>query len=86
MYLCKLNLADVYLNLNQLDLSDKCLDEVEDYMRKNGDETAIYYCNTIRIGLAVKKKDWNTVARILAGEKSNVQLDFSLLQFRHQYL
>lgn len=68
MYLCKLNLADVYLNLNQLDLSDKCLDEVEDYMRKNGDETAIYYCNTIRIGQAVKKKDWNTVARILAGE------------------
>lgn len=86
MYLCKLNLADVYLNLNQLDLSDKCLDEVEDYMRKNGDETAIYYCNTIRIGQAVKKKDWNTVARILAGEKSNDQLDFSLLQIRHQYL
>lgn len=56
MYLCKLNLADVYLNLNQLDLSEKYLDEAENYMRKNADESAIFYCNTIRIGLAVKKK------------------------------
>lgn len=86
MYLCKLNLADVYLNLNQLDLSEKYLDEAENYMRKNADESAIYYCNTIRIGLAVKKKDWSAVSRILAGEKSEDQMDFSLRQIRHQYL
>jgi len=86
MYLCKLNLADVYLNLNQLDLSEKYLDEAENYMRKNADESAIYYCNTIRIGQAVKKKDWNAVSRIMEGEKSDEQMDFSLRQIRHQYM
>ena len=53
MYLCKINLADVYLNLDSLAQSERLLDEVEPFFRRVGDVTAKYYCNTIRIGLAV---------------------------------
>jgi len=86
MYFCKLNLADVYLNLDQLDLSEKYLAESEAYMRKNGDETAIYYCNTIRIGQAVKKKKWDDVAKILTRESQHGEMDFALREIRNRYL
>lgn len=86
MYLCKLNLADVYLNLGKVTESEKCLDEVEPYMRKNGDAPAIYYCNTIRIGQAVKKGDMASVAQILASEKQTGEVEFSLRKIRNLYL
>lgn len=86
MYLCKLNLADVYLNLGNVGESEKCLDEVEPYMRKNGDDAAIYYCNTIRIGQAVKKGDMTSVARILASENQASGVEFSLRKIRNLYL
>ena len=86
MYLCKLNLSDVYLNLGNIEKSEKYLDEVEPYMRKNGDATAIYYCNTIRIGIAVKKGDMNAVSKVLASENLSSEMDFSLRQIRNNYL
>lgn len=86
MYLCKLNLADVYLNLGNVAESEKCLDEVEPFMRKNGDAAAIYYCNTIRIGQAVKKADMTTVSRILTSEKQANDVEFSLRKIRNLYL
>lgn len=86
MYLCKLNLSDVYLNLGKMDLSEKYLDEVEAYMRKCNDVTALYYCHTIRIGIAVKKGDMGKVAQILASEQLQGEMDFSLRQIRNRYL
>lgn len=86
MNLCKLNLADVYLNLGNVAESEKYLDEVEPYMRDKGDETAIYYCNTIRIGVAVRKGDMARVAEITGNEKPVSGMDFSLRQIRNSYL
>ena len=86
MYLCKLNLADVYLNLGKMADSEKCLDEVEPYMRKNGDAVAIYYCHTIRIGQAVKKGDMAAVSQILASEHQTGDVEFSLRKIRNLYL
>ena len=86
MFLCKLNMADVYLNLGQVALSEKYLDEVEPYMQKNADDVAMYYCHTIRIGQAVKKQDMNAVSVILASEKKMPQVAFSLRQIRNHYL
>lgn len=86
MYLCQLNLSDVYLNLHQVEKAEKCLDIAEPYMRKLQDEVAIYYCNTIRIGLAMERDDTGAVARILATEKPNAQMDFSLRKIRNTYL
>lgn len=86
MYLCKLNLSDVYLNLGNVRESEIYLDEAEPFMRKNADETAIYYCNTIRIGQAVKKGNMASVTRVLDGEHLNGEMDFSLRKIRNLYL
>ncbi len=80
------NLADVYLNLDQLAESEKYLDEVEPYMRKNADGVATYYCNTIRIGLAVKRHDFQAVTRILDSEQNMSQMPFTMRQIRNHYL
>lgn len=86
MYLCKLNLADVYLNLDKVPMSEKCLDEVEPWFAANGDDVSTYYVNTIRIGQAVKKGDMTKVKNILQHEKKSVQVDFSIRQIRNRYL
>ena len=42
---------------------------------------------SIRIGLAVKKREWKEVERLLTNEKKQVDgMDFSLRQIRNQYL
>ena len=86
MYLCKLNLADLYLNLGQVDLAEKYLDVVEPYMQKNHDETAVYYCNTIRIGIAIRRGNLSLVGNLMATDKSHDDMDFSLRQIRDRYL
>lgn len=88
MYLCKVNMADLYLNLGNLDLSERYLDEVEPFVTRNGDAVVTYYCNTIRIGLAVKRGNMRQVQRILASEqkidKDNIA--FPMRQVRNNYL
>lgn len=86
MYLCKLNMADVYLCLDSIASSERCLEEVEPFMTRNGDHLAIYYCNTIRIGQAVKKRDLQAIPRILASEHSIDHVAFSMRQIRNKYL
>lgn len=85
MYLCKLNLADVYLNLDSLRRSAQCLDVVEPYMEKNGDAVAQYYCRTIRIGIAVKEHRWAEVRR-LAADDGDAVVSFQLRQIRSRYM
>lgn len=86
MYLCKLNMADVYLHLDSIPLSEKYLDEVEPFMTQNGDQLATYYCNTIRIGQAVKKGDIQSIPHILSSEQNIDNIAFNLRQIRNQYL
>lgn len=92
MYLCKLNMADVYLNMDSISQSERYLSESEPFMVANHDVEAVYYCNTIHIGQDVKKGDMADVARIMNREKSLFGDDvdnlvaFSLRQIRNQYL
>jgi tetratricopeptide (TPR) repeat protein len=86
MYICKLNLADIYLNTGELDLSERYLDEVEPLIKVQGDATAIYYMNTIRIGLAVKQKNAKAVADILASEHDTGVIEFPMRQIRNRYI
>lgn len=82
MYLCKVNMADVYLNLGNMAEAYKYLDEAEAFFGSINDDMAIYYCHTIRIGLALKKGDVNEVRRILEAEKINTVVDFNLVNIR----
>lgn len=86
MYLCKLNLADVYLNLDKVALSEKYLDEIEPWFAENGNEVSIYYVNSIRIGQAVKRENMAMVKDILLHEKKSDSMEFSLRQIRNSYL
>ena len=86
MYLCKLNLADVYLNLDKVALSEKYLDEIEPWFAENGNEVSIYYVNSIRIGQAVKQGNMAKVKDILSHEKGSDSMEFSLRQIRNRYL
>lgn len=87
MYLCKVNLADVYLNLNQTDSAQHYLDEVEPFFRKDGDPAGIYYCNTIRIGIATKRGDFNEVRRVANGDKDGEKdVQYSMVNIRNRYM
>ncbi len=86
MYLCRLNLADVYLNLGQLDEARDNLDAIEPFFIANGDQLALYYTHTIRIGIAVKRGDRAAVTRILATEPKTKDIPASLVDIRDKYL
>ena len=86
MYLCKINLADVYLNLGQLDKARLYLGEVEPFFRKTGDPTAIYYCNTIHIGIATRAKNTAEVERVLREEKPDSSIMYNMVNIRNEYM
>ena len=86
MYICKLNMADVLLNLGQTAEATRLLDRADAYFNKIGDATAIYYCNTIRIGLALKEGNTAKAKSILDKETPPATIDFNLVNIRHRYL
>ena len=86
MYVCKLNMADVLLNLGRTDEATRLLDRADAYFNKIGDATAIYYCNTIRIGLALKEGNTAKAKSILDKETPPATIDFNLVNIRHRYL
>lgn len=88
MFICKVNLADVYLNLNRLDSTAHYLDEVEPFASRTNDALITYYCNTIRIGLAVKRGNMAEVKSVLDTEKGidTANIAFTMRQVRNNYL
>ena len=87
MYLCKINLADVFLNLQRTDSAQLYLDEVEPFFRKNGDSAAIYYCNTIRIGIATQRGKLSEVRRVAQTDKdAEKYIQYSMVNIRNRYM
>lgn len=85
-YLCKVNTADVLLNLGQTGEASRLLDDAYAYFKEIGDATALYYCRTIGIGLALKAGDTGTVKKILDMDGVNTTIDFNMVNIRHRYL
>lgn len=86
MYLCKLDLADVYLNLDDTLKAQSCLDEAERFFSESKDEVALYYCHTVRLGLALRRNDLMAASNILHQEKINATMDQGLVSIRQRYL
>ncbi len=84
--ICRINLADVYLNLGDTARSRKYLDMSAPFFTKTGFTTGIFYCNTIRIGLALRRNDVAEVRRILRSEKQYKGIDFNIANIRQRYL
>lgn len=85
MYLCKINLADVYLNLGKLNDATAILDDVEPYFRAQDDNTSIYYCNTIRFGIAVKAGRMKEAGRLMADKTDESLIPYTLVNIRNKY-
>lgn len=86
MYLCKLNMADVFLNLHQEDSAAIYVDSVEPFFTSNNVELAIYYINTIRIGIALRNGQKAEAGRILASEHFTEEIEQSIKDIRSKYL
>ena len=85
MYLCKINLADVYLNLGKLNDATAMLDDVEPYFIAQGDNTSIYYCNTIRFGIAVRAGRMHEAERLMADKTDDSLIPYTLVNIRNKY-
>ena len=85
-YLCKINLADVYLNLHQTDSARYYVAQAEEYFRQQGVDVGIYYAHTIRIGIALQEKQYDQVARILNEEGRMNIVDPGMLDIRQSYM
>ncbi len=85
-YLCLVNMADLYLNLDRPQEARRALAPAEAFFTKIGDETAIYYAHTIRMGLALKAGDTASVGKMLSGERLTAPIDFNLVNIRQRYL
>lgn len=83
---CRLNMADIYLNLNDTARAAACLRMAQAQFEKLGDPSALYYCRTISIGLAIKQNNLAEVQRILASEPEGQNVDFNLRNIRSKYL
>ena len=86
MYLCKINLADVFLNLHQPDSARYYLAESEDFFREQHIDIGIYYARTIRIGIALAEGRTDDVASILQETEAKEVNDPGMLQIRNNYL
>ena len=86
MFLCYINLADVYLNLGQLDKATSYVEKAETYFTKNKVDIGIYYAKTIRIGIALKQNNLKLIKDILDKSKGNKILDPGLTSIRNKYV
>ena len=86
MYLCKINMADVFLNLGQTDSARLYVSEAEPFFERNKVDVGIFYANTIRIGIALHEKDYAEVKRIIAAEHGATCNDGPISGIRNQYM
>ena len=85
-YLCKINLADVYLNLGDIKNAIYYLNLSEPYFRKGNMSDFIYFANTIRIGIAIKQNNMDIVEGVLKNEKVATPSDPGITETRNKYL
>lgn len=86
MFLCMINMSDIFLNLGMTDSAEVYVDKAARYFEENEVEDGVFYANTIKMGIAMARGDMDAVARIIGNErpvKSTVQ---SLRNIRSEYL
>ena len=59
---------------------------MEPYLKRMGDPVAMYYVNTIKIGLALHRDDTREVATILRSEPAGVNPGYNISHIRNAYL
>lgn len=86
MLTCKLNMADVFLNLGETDSAQAYLAQVEPFIEENQLETYAYYFNTVMICIATRNGDYKKVEEIIGGEHYSHDIEWSLRSIRDRYM
>lgn len=86
MALCRINTADVYLNLGNLKQAETNLDIAEPYFRENNIGVGIHYDNSIRMGILLKRKKYKEIEHILSSEHIDGFIDYPIQKIRNAYL
>lgn len=86
MHTCKINLADVYLNLGRMDEARENVTEAERFFVDNGISLGVYYAHSIRIGMAVRQGRMADVAAILRTDTIVPPPEYGILSIRNKYM
>ncbi len=86
MALCRINTADVYLNLGDIKQAENYLNLSEPYFRRNNIGVGIHYGNSIRMGILLKQKKYKEIQRILSNEHIDGFIDYPIQKIRNAYL
>lgn len=86
MSVCNINLADVYLNLGDTDKAKLYLKKSEGFFIKKQIHVGIFYANTIKIGIALKERNYNAIERILKTEPELTVTEHNIVGIRNKYV
>lgn len=81
-----LNLADIHLNLEQLDSCEYYINKTEKYFQSIRFEGALYYINTIKLGLAVKYHNYRLAHFLKNQTNSAIGVAPNLVSIRNNYM
>ena len=85
--LCYLNLADIYLHLNGMDSAKHYVESSEKYFLKLHFKPAIYYANAVKLGIALKTKDFAAIDFLKKEFGDNEGgIDPNLISIRNKFL
>ncbi|MDE6354164.1 MAG: tetratricopeptide repeat protein [Prevotella sp.] len=86
MAICRINMADVYLNIGEFAKARSYVERAEHFFRKHGVDVGVYYANSVHIGIAMKEGRMSEVENILRSEKVAVPMEYSLVGIRNKYM
>ncbi|WP_321333503.1 histidine kinase [uncultured Bacteroides sp.] len=80
------NLADVYLNLNELDSCNLYIKKAEPYFKKINHKSILYYINTVKIGLAIAQNNYSLASKLQQEIKGDKDIEPNIVSIRTKYL
>lgn len=86
IYLCELNMSDIFFKLNRFDSSEYYLNRSFRYFKSIKQPSALYYLNTIRAGIAIKNKNKSLALNILKRDSSSAGVDPNIVLIRNKCL
>lgn len=83
---CWIDLADVYLNLGKIDSAAYYVEKTADFFTDNRIDMGIYYANTIRMGIALRRHQYSKIGEILENEGKLDMDNQPIKNIRSRYL
>lgn len=86
IYLCELNMSDIYLKLNRLDSAQYYADRSFRFFSSIKQPTALYYLSTIKAGIALKQNRKEQARLLLKSYSDTTGIEPNIISIRHHFL